>query len=312
MSRHISLRHLRCFLEIARCGSFTTAASRLYMTQSSLTNIIQQFEEGVGLKLFDRSTRRVTLTDEGARYVADAEQLIKRFDASIADLRSFSQLQRGHLRIAVAASVLDIFIVQVIELMRGKYPGITFSVRDAGARLVEKLVDEGEIDFAITSSFSGRDELVYQPLLRDSYGVVFRPDDALNNEEGEIEWSALDARRFVGFTGDTGIGAFLHANAPDFFERAGVHDEVSSTTSLFSLMKMPGQYSILTALSVSVDAARHLRFRPLAAPALAREVCLITRRLRSLSPAGEAFVSLLLQVLADSELPAGVTLAKGL
>src|SRR3546814_9915563 len=64
MNRRISLRHLRCFIAVAEAESFTVAASRLFLTQSSLTTTIQQFEDLVGLKLFDRNTRRVVMRSE--------------------------------------------------------------------------------------------------------------------------------------------------------------------------------------------------------------------------------------------------------
>lgn len=62
MTNNISIRHLRAFIEIAATGSFTRAADNLHLTQSTLTATIKQLEEQAGLKLLDRTTRRVLLT----------------------------------------------------------------------------------------------------------------------------------------------------------------------------------------------------------------------------------------------------------
>ena len=310
MSRNVSIRHLRCFVEVARCGTFMAAAARLYMTQSSLTNVIQQFEDSVGVKLFDRSTRRVSMTDEAEHYLAEAEQLVKRFDASISDLKAFASVQRGHLRIAAAASVIDYYLYRVIEVFKRDFSEITISIRDAGAQRVEQMVAEGTIDFAVAAQHNGLEDLIYTPLLSDRYGIVVGEDDPLARRSDALTWSELDPDHYVGFSDDTGIGTFLAKQARGFRRREGKLDEVSSTTSLFSLLKIPGRYSIVPALTVEhTGFARGLRFRPLKTPQLSREICLISRRLRSLSPSAEAFLSIFEQVLHDTPVPRHVRIA---
>jgi DNA-binding transcriptional LysR family regulator len=308
-SKNVSLRHLRCFLEIAKTGSFTTAASRLYMTQSSLTAVIQQFEEAIGIKLFDRSTRRVALTDEAIRFKGEAESIVTRFDTSIGDLCSFAQLQQGHLRIAAAASVIEKFLTQVIGNYRTLYPHITISVRDAGAALVEKMLSSGEIDFALTSRHKGMSDLVYTPLLQDSYGVVFPPNDTLASSDGPLDWHALDPDRYIGFSADTGIGSFLRENVTHSRLFDSVRDEISSTTSLYSLLKIGGRYSIVPALAADAELPT-MKFRPLKSPVLVREICLIARRMRSLSPSAEAFLNMTREVIQTTRLPRNVSLPK--
>ena len=93
-------------LAVAETGSFTMAASRLFMTQSALTATIQQFEEAVGLKMFDRTTRRVAMTDHAERFIAEARKVVHSFDGAIGDLTALAQGERGHIRIGAAASVI--------------------------------------------------------------------------------------------------------------------------------------------------------------------------------------------------------------
>ncbi len=309
MSNHVSLRHLRCFVAVARSGSFTAAAARLYMTQSSLTHVIQQFEEAVGVKLFDRSTRRVSMTEEAQRYLAEAEQMIKRFDASIADLKAFASVQRGHLHLAAAASVIDYYLYRVIDRFGEQFPQITVSIRDAGAQQVEQLVSEGAIDFAVAARHRGLDDLLYTPLLTDRYGVIVDAGDALARSSAPLAWSELDPENFIGFSADTGIDTFLRKHARGFRQHDGHRNEVSSTTSLFSLLKNPGNYSVVPALTAQHGYAHKTHFRPLKSPQLMREICLISRRLRSLSPGAEAFLAILRQVLRDTPVPAHVRIA---
>ncbi len=308
MSRNISLRHLRCFVEVANAGSFTTASARLFVTQSALTATIQQFEEAVGLKLFDRNTRRVVMTQEAMRFKDEADKILKEFDSAIADLQSFAQGQQGHIRIAAAASVIYQFLVKSIATFRREYPNVTFSLRDAGAEQVEQLVIDGELDFAITSKHKGFDDLDYTPLLEDRFGVVCRADYALASGTGPLRWADLKSKDFVAFTADTGIGTFLAHNAGQWPVFQGSHDEISSTTSLFAVLSEGGSFSIVPALAARVAGFNELSFRELRGPVLSREICLITRRLRSLSPSSQRMLDVILDTIRQHPLPDGVAM----
>lgn len=308
MSRRISLRHLRCFVAVAEAGSFTIAASRLFLTQSSLTTAIQQFEEAIGLKLFDRNTRRVAMTREAERFKSEADRLLSQFDNAIGDLQAFAQGRQGQIRIAAPASVIEFFLADTIRAFKEICPNIGVSLRDAGAELVENKLVEGEIDFAITSRHKGFDELAYTPLFVDSYGVVCASPHRFARRKGPLDWSELGAADYISFTPDTGIGSFLAANSPnrDLFNT--LHDQVSSTTSLFPLLKAGDRYTILPALSAMTRDFSGFSFRLLTGPALEREVCLITRRLRSLSPISERFLELLEAAVRVTALPRGVSI----
>jgi len=308
MNRNISLRHLRSFVEVANAGSFTTAAARLFVTQSALTATIQQFEESVGLKLFDRNTRRVVMTQEAVRFKAEADRILRDFDSAISDLQSFADSQKGHIRIAAAASVIYQFLVTAVGKFRQQYPGVTFTLRDAGAEQVEQMVMDGELDFAITSRHKGIDELSYVPLLEDRYGVVCRADHPLAKRAGPLRWADLAPEDFVAFTADTGIGTFLHENAGHWPVFGGEHDEISSTTSLFAVLNEGGRFSIIPALAAKAAGFTDLAYRELAAPVLSREICLITRRLRSLSPSSQRMLDVILDTIRAQTLPDGVSI----
>lgn len=301
----ISLRHLRCFVAVADARSFTVAAARLFLTQSSLTATIQQFEEGVGVKLFDRTTRQVAMTLEGERFKAEADRIISQFDNAIGDLQAFSEGRQGTLRIAAAASVIEHFLMDAMMAFRTRYPDIRIVLRDAGAASVETMLTQGEVDFAFSSSHKGFDELIYTPLVSDRYGVVCEAEHPLA-EMTAVPWSALKSCEYVGFTPDTNIGSFLEKHAP---RSSGLHDphhQASSTTSLLYMMRLGGRVTILPALSAHTREYSDFVFRPLGRPFLQREVCLITRRLRSLSPLSERFLAVLRGLLKDRTLPPGV------
>lgn len=307
MNRNVSLRHLRCFLEVANTGSFTEASSRLFVTQSSLTATIQQFEEAVGLKLFDRTTRRVVLTPAGLQFKPVAHEILREFDNAIGDLKAHAQSQMGQVRIAAAASVIYQFLVHAIAKFRETYPHVTVSLRDAGAEQVERMVTDGDVDFAVTSRHQGFEGLEYAPLLEDRYGVVCPAGHPLARSKAPLKWSDLPESGYVAFTPDTGIGSFLKKHAGEWPVFRGLHDEISSTTSLYPVLRAWNKFSVLPALAANVGEFTDLRFRLLTKPVLSREICLITRRLRSLSPSSQRLLDVLMDTIREQKLPMGVT-----
>jgi len=308
MRHNVTLKHLRCFLAVAETGSFTVASSRLFLTQSALTATIQQFEEAVGLKMFDRTTRRVVMTGHAERFRPEAEKVVNSFDGVIGDLTALAQGERGHIRIAAAASVIYQFLVNAIPKFRESYPNITISLRDPAAQQIERLVLEGEVDFAIDSKHRGYEDLDYVPLVADRYGAVCHRDLPLAHLKGPLRWSDLTPQEYVAFSADTGIGQFLRSHAGHWPVLGGTHDEVASTTSLFAVLSMGKRYSVLPAMALKGRELPELVFRELHDPPLAREICLITRRLRSLSPSAQRLLDILLADIRQQSLPPGVSL----
>jgi DNA-binding transcriptional LysR family regulator len=309
MNRIVSLRHLRAFTELADAGSFTTAAARLFVTQSSLTATIQQLESAVGLKLFDRTTRRVVMTAEASRFRPTAEKILREFETAIADLQAYAQSQVGHIRIAAAASFIYHFMMPAIGQFRLTYPGITITLRDAGAEQVEQLVVDGEVDFAVASRHKQNDDLDYVPLLVDRYGLVCHPDSPLAKSEAPLRWESLPAEGFVAFTPDTGIGTYLREKVGDLPLFKNPHDQISSTTSLYAVLSKGASYSVVPALAAKLSGFAEFHYRPLERPTLDREICLITRRLRSLTPSSQRLLEVLLAAIDREPLPLGVSRA---
>jgi len=307
MRSNVTLKHLRCFLAVAETGSFTLAASRVFLTQSALTATIQQFEQAVGLRMFERTTRRVALTEDAERFLPEAEHLVNRFDSAVGDLMALAQGHAGHIRIGAAASVIYQFLVHAIPKFRAAYPDITISLRDPAALQAERLVLQGAVDFAIEGKYQGFEELDYTPLVADRYGVVCHRDSLLARDTAPLRWSELTPEHYVAYSADTGIGQFLLRHAEHWPALGGTHDEVASTTALLAMVSMGAHYSVLPALALKSREFPELVFRELHDPPLERELCVITRKLRSLSLSARRLLDILLEEVRAQPLPPGVS-----
>ncbi|QJP14773.1 LysR family transcriptional regulator [Starkeya sp. ORNL1] len=287
---------------MAETGSFTLAAHRLFQTQSSLTATIKQLEESAGLKLFDRTTRRVELTKDAVWFKVVAERVLRDFDNAITDLQAVSKSQRGHIRIAVAPSMMTHVLAPTLRAFRRQYPHVTISVYDQGSDKIERSVLDGEKDFGLSSRLNNFPDLDYMPVMTDPFGVIFPPDHPLAERKGKLTWSDLQPYEYIGLTEDTGIGAML-ASHPGLglTERTESYDHASSTTSLYALLQLGGKISVLPSLAARTGPLAEFEFRELHDPSVTREICLITRHLRSHSPSTQRILEILMATIKSAD-----------
>lgn len=301
MGAQISLRHLRCFVAVAETGSFTIAAQRLFQTQSSLTATIKQLEDLAGLRLFDRTTRRVELTKDATWFKNVADRVLREFDNAVADLQAVSRSKRGHIKVAVAPSVMPHILAPTLRAFRRSYPDIAISVHDQGSDKIERAVLEGDMDFGISSPLNNFPDLDYTPLIADPFGVIFPKDHPLARRRGKLTWADLRDHSYVGLTKDTGIGALIHSYPELGLSSREEFDHASSTTSLYALLKLGGRMSVLPSLAAHTDPLTEFKFRELHEPRIEREICLITRHLRSLSPSTQRILEILMKTIHEIE-----------
>lgn len=312
MANNLSVRHLRAFIAVARHGSFTRAAEHLHVTQSSLTATIKQLESQTGLILLDRTTRRVLLNHEGERFLPVAERLLSDFDTAVADLQAVAACQQGQVGIGASPSTIARLLPPVIKAFHGHHPHIGLLLRDDSAAGIEQLVLANEVDFGIGGNHSNQPALSYLPVLRDRYGVVLAPDHPLaqRGAEGDtVTWQDLAHEKLLMLSTDTGIRAQLSRDPAGHGVELALDSpsiEVSNPAGLAALIDAGLGLSVLPALAAGTRSFEPLQFRPLAHPAIYRDLYIIHRRGRSLSPAAEAMLGLVRQHFATMTLPAFV------
>ncbi|MFT5707169.1 MAG: DNA-binding transcriptional LysR family regulator, partial [Oceanospirillaceae bacterium] len=205
---NISIKHLTAFVEIAHVASFTRAAAQLNVTQSTLTASIKQLEQQAGLTLFDRTTRQVSLTKEGMRFLPVARRLITDFKLAIDDLKAGSEQQRGHITISTSPTGNSFLIPELIKAYHHDHPRIAISIYEAGASEIEQQVLSKFVDFGLGSNHSQHPDLQYQLILQDHYGVVMNKDHPLASFK-QLNWAQLQAHKMLHLSLDNGIRSEL-------------------------------------------------------------------------------------------------------
>jgi LysR family transcriptional regulator AphB len=139
----VDLNDVALFVQVADAGSFAEAARRAGIPSNTASRRIQQLEEQLGLRLFHRSTRKLTLTDAGEGFYARCAREVEALSAAAVELSDGSQMPSGKVRVAVAADFFNWFQMQWVTEFLEAYPKVRleFVLNDARADLVAEGID---------------------------------------------------------------------------------------------------------------------------------------------------------------------------
>lgn len=294
--KNITIKQLRAFITVARERNFTRAASLLGLSQSALTIAIRQLEQEIRLRLFDRSTRSVQLTAHASAFLPVAERLLDDLSRALDDLDAVAARQKGTVSVAASASFLCSILAPTVAALARQYPGIRVRLLNTPEHLARRVLEE-EIDFGIASIRQPVQTLESHLLLEDRFGIVCPARHPLALKRAALDWSDLRKQPLVGMAAGTSIREILERDdtAAEVLENPAC--EASSVFALGALISNGMGLAVLPALSARPILTKNLVFRPLQRPVKKRELFLIKRRGRSLSPAATAVTGLMMAEL---------------
>lgn len=292
---NVTLRQLRVFIEVARLQSFSRAGDEIGLTQSAVSRCVRELEAEMGVKLVDRTTRDVQLTDVGANLIATIPRLLGDLDDALREIREIGEQRRGRVVVAASPTVACRLMPDVVAACGRQFPYVTLGLRDDVQSDVIRKVRSGEVDFGVVIGpfvgASAAEDLETELLATDSFCVVVRGDHGLADHD-EVPWKALDGERLVMLDHASGSRPLIDAVMHEQGVNARVVQELGHPATVFGLVEAGVGVSVLPWLALPVPAGSSLVARSLV-PRAERTVELVRRRDRSLSPAGEAVWTLI-------------------
>jgi LysR family transcriptional regulator, hca operon transcriptional activator len=192
----MELRHLRYFITVAEELNFSKAALKLYTAQPSLSQQIKDLEEDVGVKLLNRTKRKVELTEEGAVFLEQARLTLAQADKAVAMARQVSQAKQQMLRIGfVPVAEMKIF-PYVLPNLRVQNPDLKIELLSLNNADQARLLKKGEIDIAFTRQNLQSDEIDSKFVLREPLIFLLPKDHPLAKYE-RIPVKALNGVDFI-------------------------------------------------------------------------------------------------------------------
>ena len=210
-----SFRQLKAFLLVSELGNFTRAAERMHITQAGLSVMMRELEVQFGSRLFDRTTRNVSLTAAGKKLMPAAQAAIDKLEQAAAAIGDIGQQARLTLRIAATPLVSSSLLPEVFGTFHRKYPHVNLQLQDDDVDRVHALVESGEVDFGMGFFFKGargieRTLLCSFSLMRVSPLPGSRSPGP--QPVGRVPWTSLQDETLIGLPRENPIQQFVDAS----------------------------------------------------------------------------------------------------
>ncbi|MFM0210799.1 LysR family transcriptional regulator [Paraburkholderia sediminicola] len=290
---NLTFRQLRAFVAVAECSRFALAAEQLHLSPSALSMLIKDLEGELGVKLLDRHTRMVRVTDIGKEFLASARRVLQDIDMAVQNSREQVTYKRGRVTVA-SASVLSVtLLVPFMREFQASYPGVHVVLRDTAEENIRNALIAEDADIGIGTFREAQSEVTETDLFRDTF-VALLPEHHVLARKRVVTWSALAEWPFIALSPGSPIRRDLDAHLSTQDVRLNVAYEVSFPSTVFALVSNGMGISLLPANSRHLMNVSGIEFRPLGKPAIMRRVCTFRLKHRALSPAAELFHTLLI------------------
>ncbi len=297
----MELRHLRYFIAVAEELHFGRAAEHLGISQPPLSQQIQALEEEIGARLFERTNRRVELTDAGRLFLDESRQVLAQVDKAVLLARRAHLGELGELKIGFTSSApFTSTIPSSIHAFRKAYPDVHLDLQEMSSRQVLKALLEESLQVGVIRPLALPDAVHWVELFREPLVAVLRADHPLaaGSEDG-LAIAALAEEPFVFFPRSYGTGLYDQVIA--LTRQAGFSPRIAQEAS--EAMTIIGLVSAGLGVSILPASFRRTRvdgvvYRTLSDPEATTAVWLI-RRQNEGSPLALSFIDLVTREAAS-------------
>lgn len=180
----MELRILRYFLTVAKEQNFTKAAEQLHITQPTLSRQLAAFEEELGVTLFIRSGRNITLTDEGILLKRRALEILNLEERTLEEIRGTEEVVEGTVTIGCGEFAAVESLAEICKIYKEKYPLVQIAIHTATADTVYEMMNKGLVDIGLFMEPVNTEGMDYIRIKdSDHWCVGMRPDDPLAAKE---------------------------------------------------------------------------------------------------------------------------------
>ena len=287
----MDIRQLEIFACVAKHNSFTRASRVLHIVQPAISIAIRKLEEEVGVTLFNRSGKTVSLTSEGKKLLAHAQLILNQREQALLEMQELKGLQQGEVRIAMPSMHGSYFFPKLFSLFKRKHPSLAIYVKEAGTKEVQQALLDGEIELGIVMVDEAPEALEIKPFLVEQMVALVSP---------EHPFAKLKHISFSEFAGQplivTREGYFMRETINRMSRHAGITPNIQFETNLMLLTKqlVLDKHGISTGMSMVLDNERDMVGIPFK-PAIHFNMGIAWKKTQYLSKSNQAFVNFLLK-----------------
>lgn len=166
----MNIRHLRIFITVADCGKMSTAAEKLFISQPSVSQAIKEIEDYYSIKLFERLSKKLYITENGELLLKYARHIVKSFDEMEANLKNVGE--SISLRIGATITVGTCMLNKIISRYEKENKNITTKVVVNNTNVIEKMILNSELDIGIVEGRIDNNDIIKIPIYNDKLVLV--------------------------------------------------------------------------------------------------------------------------------------------
>ncbi|MDF2473509.1 MAG: hypothetical protein K0R21_1291 [Anaerocolumna sp.] len=166
----MTLRHIKIFVAVCDCESITAAAEKLYIAQPSVSLVIRELEDYYGVKLFDRISRKLYLTEPGKSLLNYARHIVSLFEDMEKEIRN--ENPTGILRIGASITIGQNLLPGYVKQFMGKYPHRKIQVMIHNSEEIEQSVLKNEIDFGLIEGITHSPQIHSEKFMEDELVLI--------------------------------------------------------------------------------------------------------------------------------------------
>ena len=280
---------------MAEMSSFRKAAEAVHISQPAFSRRIDKLEQELRVRLLERTTRHVSLTAVGLDFARNVEQLINDLDHSLLAISGVAASRMGEVSIACVLSTVYYFLSHVIRRYHERYPKVRVKVHDPGANQVLGAVASSEVDFGLNFIGDQEADIEFRPLLEDRFVAACRRDHPLAKKRSTT-WSEMAQYDTIAVSKTSGNRLLLDqalAHVPD--RKQSIY-ETQHVTTMIGMVEAGLGVAAVPSLAMPAHDHPLLVSVPLEEPVVTRQVGLIRRRGRSLSPSAQQLYDFLVEM----------------
>lgn len=248
----MTLRQIRHFIAVAETGSISAAAQAVFISQSTLTLAIQQLEQEIGVLLFNRHAKGMTLTHQGHQFLRQAHLILATVDNAKRSLQQSTDQVSGQLTIGVTSLVAGYYLADLLTRFQRAYPNVALRVVEDERPYIEHLLVSGEIDVAVLILSNLEDRMALQTeVLTHSPHRLWLPAQHPLLEQDSISLADVAEQPLIQLNVDE-----MEHNARRMWASAGLQANVSLRTASTEAVRS------LVAAGLGVSIQPDMTYRP--------------------------------------------------
>ncbi|MFJ4066176.1 LysR family transcriptional regulator [Pseudomonas sp. NPDC089996] len=281
-------RQLSAFMAVADLGSFAKASQKLNLSSSAISQLVSELESAIGFRVFDRTTRSVSITSSGSEFYKSAKSVLTHMELAQAVADNVRDSTAGIVRVAAPLILASTVLPAVVKAFTSDKPEVLIRIKDAYVENLVEHVSDGAVELAIGPDWPVTDDVERHDLFESQWVLWLSPDHLLASSK-EIPWSALRNQALIvaGRDYERTI-SLVYADSDNNQNITPVH-VVEHITTAFGMAAQGLGVLIAPAYVGLLGSKFGLIMKPIAQPYVVRKVCLYNSRTQTLTTAALDF-----------------------